>query len=175
MEYRKVIEQIIVLAFEKARKESLQTLKTPLSKHISSKIEHDFRIYISEKTFVRYYDKFIGGKENATGVPNRKILDFVCKYIGYDNFIDFYNKKEKNENKKNKKKNGEELNFLSLPNEKEINTLRNNKIIRKNSLYFNLVKTYYKEKISKLYINIKNNITSGRISMQKVVIILEPK
>ncbi|MGM5630780.1 hypothetical protein O2K51_07735 [Apibacter raozihei] len=95
MEYKEVIREVIILAFEKARKESLQNLKTPLSKYLSFKIENLYKIYVSEKTFVRYYDKFIDGRDNATGIPNRRIIDFICKYLGYDNVIDFYSKKHK--------------------------------------------------------------------------------
>ncbi len=142
MEYKEVIKQIVILAFEKARKESLQILKTPLSKHISFKIEHDFKIYISEKTFVRYYDKFIVGKENAAGKPNRRILDFLCKYIGYDNFIDFYNKKEKNKKKNKKKEKTDSLNFSSLLHKKKMNG--------KNFLScFNYIKTFSQKKYPK--------------------------
>lgn len=95
MGYKEVIKKIVYAAFNKAKKESLLMLKTPLSKHISSKIEKEYKTCISEKTFIRYYDKYIGGREKATGEPNRHILDLLCKYIGYENFVDFYNK-EKN-------------------------------------------------------------------------------
>lgn len=92
MEYHEVLRQIVLFAFSKAKKETLQILKTPLSKHISHKIESDYKIYISEKTFIRYYDKFIEGKQEVSGNPNRKILDFLCKYIGFENLVDFYTK-----------------------------------------------------------------------------------
>ncbi|MDR2122831.1 MAG: hypothetical protein LBP34_06875 [Flavobacteriaceae bacterium] len=95
MKYKEIISKIILLAFKKAGEESLHVLKTPLSKHISVRIENEYRVYISEKTFIRYYDKFVAGKEKATGTPNRKILDFLCKYIGFNDFIDFYHKKKK--------------------------------------------------------------------------------
>lgn len=92
MEYHEVLRQIVLFAFSKAKKETLQILKTPLSKHISHEIENDYKVYISEKTFIRYYDKFIEEKPEAAGTPNRKIVDFLCKYIGFESFVDFYNK-----------------------------------------------------------------------------------
>lgn len=101
MGYRVTIEKIVCTAFKKAKNESLHVLKTPLSKHISSKIEKEYKACISEKTFVRYYDKYIEGKEKATGDPNRHILDLLCKYIGFENFVDFYNN-DKNGKLKNK-------------------------------------------------------------------------
>lgn len=92
MEYQEVMRQIIFLAFSKAEKETLQILKTPLSKHISHEIEIHYKVYISEKTFIRYYDKFINEKDGSTANPNRRIIDFLCKYIGFESLIDFYNK-----------------------------------------------------------------------------------
>lgn len=100
MGYKEVIKKMVYMAFNKAKKESLLVLKTPLSKHISYKIEKEYKTCISEKTFIRYYDKYIGGIDNATGEPNRYILDLLCKYIGYEDFVDFYNKEENEKIKK---------------------------------------------------------------------------
>lgn len=84
-----MIKQIVRLAFEQATEETPNVSKTGLSKHISSKIEeNDARKIFSYKTFTRYYDKYIEGKEGVINHPQPEIIEELCKYLGYENYQD---------------------------------------------------------------------------------------
>jgi len=83
-----LIQKLIELVFEKAGKESKETKSYGLSNHLTSKIERDFSIRISEQTFNRQYRGYIL-KEIEKITPNKDSLDALSKYIGFENFKKF--------------------------------------------------------------------------------------
>jgi len=88
-----MITELMKLIFEQAKNETPNNTKTGLSKHISKKIEENDKSKIfSYKTFTRYYDKYIMGKEGVIGQPQTEIIEELCRYIGYDNYQDFVSK-----------------------------------------------------------------------------------
>jgi len=88
-----MIVELIKLTFEQAKNETPNTTKTGLSKHISKKLEeNDNSKIFSYKTFTRYYDKYIGGKEGVIDQPQTEIVEELCKYIGYESYEDFVSK-----------------------------------------------------------------------------------
>ncbi|MBQ0736477.1 hypothetical protein [Aquimarina celericrescens] len=88
-----MIDQIVKLVFEKAKKETPNTSKTGLATHISKKIEEDHpdRI-ISYKTLTRYYDKYLRNKDGVIDEPQPEIIEYLCQYLGYEGYEDFREK-----------------------------------------------------------------------------------
>lgn len=85
-----MIKEIVKLVFLQAAEETPNVSKTGLSKHISKKIEeNNSRKIFSYKTFTRYYDKYILGKEGIIEHPQAEIIEELCKYLGYENYQDF--------------------------------------------------------------------------------------
>ncbi len=88
-----MIDQIVKLVFEKAKKETPNTSKTGLATHISKKIEEDHpdRI-ISYKTLTRYYDKYLRNQDGVIDEPQPEIIEYLCQYLGYEGYEDFRKK-----------------------------------------------------------------------------------
>ena len=85
-----MINEIVRLAFQQAAEETPNVTKTGLSKHISRKIEdNDSRKIFSYKTFTRYYDKYVLGKDGVIDHPQAEIIEELCKYLGYENYQAF--------------------------------------------------------------------------------------
>lgn len=75
--------------FEKAKKASGKTSKNGLSDFLSFKITEDFNFKIANRTFVRYYEKYIEGNGNIGYEPRTDLLDAIAKYLEYKDFENF--------------------------------------------------------------------------------------
>lgn len=89
------IEKLIVLVFEKAKEDSMQTTANGLSEYLSEQLEKDNLGVIDKRTFNRYHDQYISEKKKRKTNPNNGTLDILSKYCGNNRFIEFI---EKNEN-----------------------------------------------------------------------------
>lgn len=86
--------------FEQAKRESDRTSKSGLAMYLKVHLE-TLKLFLDEKTFVRYYDAFVleKGKEMS---PDIDILNKLSLYIGYKDFADFsrtFIKKDEEANK----------------------------------------------------------------------------
>lgn len=86
--------------FEQAKRESDRTSKSGLAMYLKVHLE-TLKLFLDEKTFVRYYDAFVleKGKEMS---PDIDILNKLSLYIGYKDFADFsrtFVKKDEEANK----------------------------------------------------------------------------
>lgn len=86
--------------FEQAKRESERTSKSGLAMYLKVHLE-TLKLFLDEKTFVRYYDAFVleKGKEMS---PDIDILNKLSLYIGYKDFADFsrtFIKKDEEANK----------------------------------------------------------------------------
>ncbi len=76
-------------AFEKAKKASGKTSKNGISDYLSYKITEDFNFRITQKTFVRYYEKYIERNGDEGNDPRTDLLDALAEYLAYENFESF--------------------------------------------------------------------------------------
>ncbi|UZO81544.1 hypothetical protein NBT05_03490 [Aquimarina sp. ERC-38] len=101
----KRIEEIVQKVFEKAEKEQASHTKFALSKHISNQTT------LSSKTLERTYDRYIN-KKSTQGPPTAYSVDLLCKYLGFENYLDYVKNNPIREDKiiddeeKNKTQNG---------------------------------------------------------------------
>jgi len=82
--YDPELKELMRLVFDKAKRDSRETSKTGLSKHI----ETEMNSRINQRTLVRYYNQFILD-EGGEVAHNRAGFDIVSNYLGYGNFADF--------------------------------------------------------------------------------------
>ncbi len=75
--------------FNKAREDfPNKNSKSGLSSELSDLFESEMNFFIHEKTFIRYYDAYIGnGKE--MDIKDIVILDKLSQYVGFKTFVDF--------------------------------------------------------------------------------------
>lgn len=82
--YGPEVKELMRLVFDKAKRDSRETSKTALSKHI----ETEMNSRINQRTLVRYYNQFILD-EGGEVAHNRSGFDIVSNYLGYGDFADF--------------------------------------------------------------------------------------
>ena len=73
------IEEIVRKVYEKAKKNCASEKKFALSTHVSEHID------LSYKTIQRAFDRYINGL-NAEVEPTQVTIDFLCSYLGYENY-----------------------------------------------------------------------------------------
>lgn len=77
------IERIVQEVFKKARKGSVSHSKYALAKQVVKEIGD-----LNAKTLERAYSRYI--KKNETiSTPNSDTVNFLCKYIGYDDYQNY--------------------------------------------------------------------------------------
>lgn len=79
------IEEIVRRVFEKAKDGCVSHSRYALSKHISGVTE------LSSKTLERAYDRYIN-EDLEKGAPTADSVDFLCRYLGYENYADYVSK-----------------------------------------------------------------------------------
>jgi len=86
--------------FEQAKRESDRTSKSGLAMYLKVHLE-TFKLFLDERTFVRYHDSFISGIKKEVS-PEPDTLDKLSKYVGFKDFEDFsktFIKKDEEANK----------------------------------------------------------------------------
>src|SRR5690606_38451245 len=81
------VKELVKLVFDKARKDSLETTKTGLSKYVETELNSQ----INHRTLIRYYNQYIMG-ENEEMNHTRAGFDIISGYLGYKNFSEFCKK-----------------------------------------------------------------------------------
>src|SRR5690606_27968917 len=82
--FEKEKKKLIELVFEKAKRDSKQTSKYPLARHIEEMTDAELK----EKTLVRGFDRYILGDDSQPALSHYN-LNNAAKYLGYENFGDF--------------------------------------------------------------------------------------
>lgn len=88
-----LVQELMELVFEKAKKESKKKPIHGLAKFLSNKLEEDFHFNIDVITFTRYYKGYIS-KEKKRQAPTDDVLNALCQYINHKDFKDFEIKSE---------------------------------------------------------------------------------
>lgn len=77
--------------FDKAGIQSGNSTKHGLSAHLERFFSDSLKFSTNRLTFVRYYEKYIEGKEISYN-PKTDLLNRASEYIGYENYEDFVRK-----------------------------------------------------------------------------------
>lgn len=94
------IKEIVKLVFKKASEGLGKPTKNALSEFLSKLHENnDDLFYVSKKTFERLYDKYINKREGISS-PDNTTIDFLCIYLGYENYLNFVTKHKKKPKRK---------------------------------------------------------------------------
>lgn len=80
-----LIQELIELVFEKAKKASKETKAYGISRYLEEALNEK----IKERTLTRYYSGYILNKENERMTPPEFNLDVLSEYLGYENFKKF--------------------------------------------------------------------------------------
>ena len=79
------IEEIVRRVFDKAKFGCVSHSRYALSKYVSEVIG------LSSRTLERAYDRYING-DLEQGSPNADTVDFLCGYLGYENYAEYVSK-----------------------------------------------------------------------------------
>lgn len=90
-------KKLIVKAFEKAKKEEekktgIVASKNRLSEIISEVLWNDYKCVFGDKSLRVLYDKAKNSDGEVVEIKQLKVVDSLCKYVGYEDYIDFVNK-----------------------------------------------------------------------------------
>ncbi|UZT96259.1 hypothetical protein ODZ84_13600 [Chryseobacterium fluminis] len=81
---------LVKTVFEKAKNEISRGNKSSIASYLSSLFEERYGFEREERAYVRYYKSLV--QENTDYNIDDLALDYLSKYIRYDNFEDFCNK-----------------------------------------------------------------------------------
>ncbi|MFC5046958.1 hypothetical protein ACFSTE_21030 [Aquimarina hainanensis] len=93
MDHEKV-GRIVKEVFEKAKNECVSHSKNALSNHVADEIEEKKYGRISYMTIKRAFERYLFEEINR-GKPSKETIDLFCKYLGFTNYKDFIDEKEK--------------------------------------------------------------------------------
>ncbi|MEB8328649.1 hypothetical protein OO009_04715 [Flavobacteriaceae bacterium KMM 6897] len=82
-------KEVLLRAFKKAEGEIGSSKKTHLSTHISEMLLEDFKYTVSERSLRDYYTNYLSGNNSAQEDLKPKLIDCLCKYLGYMNYAEF--------------------------------------------------------------------------------------
>ncbi len=89
-----MLKKLLSLLFEKLEDEKDNDSKSKSGNanfFVNEVLEVRFRKpnYISSKSIIGYYDKYVIEKENNTGAPSTELKNYISQYLGFENFQDF--------------------------------------------------------------------------------------
>ncbi|RIV45612.1 hypothetical protein [Flagellimonas pelagia] len=84
--------EVLILAFEKAKKEIGSSKKTHLAQHLSDILLEDYNYVISERTLRDYYTSYKNGSQRTQEDLKPKLISCLCSYLGYDDYADYIQK-----------------------------------------------------------------------------------
>lgn len=123
-----MIGELIQLVFDKVKEDGHASNKNAIAIFIADKMESDYKIGFTTRTYSRYYDRFVLNQSNNAGEPNIGLKNAFSHYLGYVNYEDFI-KKNKNDtpnkqlSKQNKENKLEETQYNTLINPRLIKPL----------------------------------------------------
>jgi len=91
-----MIGKLLELVFNKVKEDEDAFNKNAICVYLSDKIEQDYSIIYTYKTYERYYDKYVLNKEEIAGTPNIRLKNAFSKYLGFENYTDFKQKNREN-------------------------------------------------------------------------------
>lgn len=89
--------KLILKAFEKAKNEEekktgIVASKNRLSEIISEVLLNDYKCVFGDKSLRVLYAKAKSNDEEVVEIKQLRVVDSLCKYLGYEDYIDFINK-----------------------------------------------------------------------------------
>lgn len=94
-----MIEKVITEMFKKARQECASDAKSTLADHIADEIVENYG-FVSGKTVLRAYEKYIDPKKEEIGTPSKETIDLFCNYLGHENYKSYVNAKKESSSTK---------------------------------------------------------------------------
>ncbi|WP_209404185.1 hypothetical protein [Pseudozobellia sp. WGM2] len=82
-------QELLKLAFEKARKEIGSKKKTHLARHLSDLFLENYKYPINERTLRDYYNKLENNDFGKQDDLKPKLVECLCLYLGYNNYAEF--------------------------------------------------------------------------------------
>jgi hypothetical protein len=84
-----MFRKIVLSAFAKAQTETPGNTKTQWADHLANSLWCECNYQISRRTLLNYYNSYLedGGDEELS--PNAKMIEMLCKYLGYPNYGTF--------------------------------------------------------------------------------------
>lgn len=125
-------QKLILEAFVKAKKEEkdetgLSVSNHKLSERISEALWNDFKCSFGDKSLRILYNDASKNNEKKVVIKQQIVINSLCKYLGYEDYIDFVNNnvalKNNDEQHQNK-----QTNKKSEPIERVLKGVKNNKI-----------------------------------------------
>lgn len=80
---KKLLEEV----YEKGKGEAVESTFTGIAKHIERSLKDDYGVALTYKSFETYYKSIVEREEDYN--IKRAILDDLCKYVDYENFMSF--------------------------------------------------------------------------------------
>lgn len=89
-------KELIIKAFDKARNELInQGNQSPsnvkIAEEIIDKIDRVNGFSLDERSYRDYYNNALKSESEDIEIRNIKVIDSLCKYLGFDNYVDFKN------------------------------------------------------------------------------------
>lgn len=86
--------ELLVLAFEKAKKEIGSGKKTHLAQHLSDLLQENYNYMIHERTLRDYFTKYKTNNMSMQCDLKPKLIACFCNYLGYEDFADYVKQKQ---------------------------------------------------------------------------------
>jgi len=84
--------EVLLCAFKKAENDIGSNKKTHLSTHIADVLQEKYGLLINERTLRDYYTNFNKNEEGYYTELKPRLIERLCKYLGYSNYADFVTK-----------------------------------------------------------------------------------
>lgn len=81
-----MFRKIVLSAFAKAQTETPGNTKTQWADHLANSLWCEFNYQISRRTLLNYYNSYIEDVEAKELSPNARMIEKLCKYLGYPNY-----------------------------------------------------------------------------------------
>jgi hypothetical protein len=82
-------KEVLLRAFKRAGEEIGSSKKTHLSTLISEMLLEDFKYTVSERSLRDYYTNYLNGTIATQEDLKPKLIECLCKYLGYSNYAEF--------------------------------------------------------------------------------------
>ncbi len=88
MNEEKIYGDVVKAAFAKAQQTQIPNQKYKLASYLTTEIQEIANVMVASRTLVNYYDRYVEGKE-TTNKPKHENIEFLCQYLGYENYIEY--------------------------------------------------------------------------------------
>ncbi len=84
-----MFKKIVLSAFAKAQTETPGNTKTQWADHLANSLWCECKYQISRRTLLNYYNSYKEGVSEDELCPNAKMIEMLCKYLGYPNYATY--------------------------------------------------------------------------------------